>query len=122
MQPLEKPPEPGQPPVPLVAPESGHPVGTAAPVLSPEQPGCTAVPVFAPEPGQAAGTSIPVLAPEPGQTEGAAVPVLADNDNPDDDDMCPDWTELTSTIGSFFNRDCILTLIAKHLKREIENQ
>ena len=106
MQPLEKPPEPGLP------------RGTALPVLVPEshQSTGTAVHMLAPEPGQPGVPAVPVLAP------GATVPVLADNDNPDDDDMCPDWTELTSTIGSFFNRDCILTLIAKHLKREIENQ
>ena len=110
MQPLEKPPEPGLP------------RGTALPVLVPEshQSTGTAVHMLAPEPGQPGVPAVPVLA--PGQPGGATVPVLADNDNPDDDDMCPDWTELTSTIGSFFNRDCILTLIAKHLKREIENQ
>ena len=95
MQPLKKPPEPGQP--------DG-----------------TAVHMLAPEPGQLGVPAVPVLAPvQPGV---ATVPVQAQNDNPDDDDMCPDWTELTSTIGSFFNRDCILTLIAKHLKCEIENQ
>ena len=111
MQPLEKPPEPGLP------------RGTALPVLVPEshQSTGTAVHMLAPEPGQPGDPAVPVLA--PGQPEGATVPVLAENDIPDDDDdMCPDWTELTSTIGSFFNRDCILTLIAKHLKCEIENQ